>query len=750
MAAVAWPAQPRPVLPTLSPAVLLLAGVLLATGACQSRDDHSETVAPLFDGSRTPLVLTESLAIEPPASLDANRFVRGWWPLSGNRLAATEGARIQGVKLADARRLLVLETELLKGNASPSVDVRVGGRNWRTLPVKPRMKIGIPATLPLGRFRIDLRAPEDTAIAVRSAFFKKAAPRGQVAFEEEGLVQSGFSLVETVRRMTGGAVLRGRFRPPHTPEAQQVFSLIVTGDDGRQREVFSWKALEGEGASAAAQSFEVALDPGWNTIRFLALGTGPPARWDDLTLRRAAPRASPEESPPDSTPTPPRIVILYVMDALRADHVGHLGERDDISPTIDRLAAEGASFERHFSVAPNTVPAMKTMFSGNVYLLDGKNKLARGATTLAQRFGEAGYRTALFSGNGNVSSWRGLARGFEHVASGVMFGSTGRRTAGYNNNAEVLHGAALSWLSELEQDDKAFLHIQTIHPHNPYDPPEPFASRFVPDNGSSIDGKTRTLKAIRDGQLEVSRADEERLRGLYAASVAYNDSQLEAFLETVLAHHAPEDVLLIVTSDHGEELFEHGGVLHGYTLYEELLHIPLVMWWPGTIEPRFLSGLTDTLDLHKTLGLAASGAAQMKTSGGRSLWPTLLAEPGHELGQDPQNDKNVLFAAASSLEGGIFMARSEDFKVIWAPRTPRRWGQGASRGRDRDAEYAFDLATDPTESINLSGESRPEIDWLRSQLLAWIEAGKMLEAGAPVEDLDDATRESLRALGYLD
>jgi arylsulfatase A-like enzyme len=261
-----------------------------------------------------------------------------------------------------------------------------------------------------------------------------------------------------------------------------------------------------------------------------------------------------------------------------------------------------------------------------------------------------------------------------------------------------------------------------------------------------MDGKTRTLKAIRDGQLEVSRADEERLRGLYAASVAYNDSELDEFLDAVLQHHAPEDVLLIVTSDHGEELFDHDGVLHGYTLYDEMLHIPLVMWWPGTIEPRLISHLTDTLDLHKTLGLAASSEARMRTSGGRSLWPMLLAGSGRET----EHDKRVLFAAASSLEGGVFMARSEDFKVIWAPRTPRQWGQGARRGRSRDAEYAFDLSRDPTESVNLAGESRPEIDSLRSQLLAWVEAGKMLESGAPVDELDDATRESLRALGYLD
>ena len=200
---------------------------------------------------------------------------------------------------------------------------------------------------------------------------------------------------------------------------------------------------------------------------------------------------------------------------------------------------------------------------------------------------------------------------------------------------------------------------------------------------------------------------------------------------------------MIVTSDHGDELFEHGGVLHGYTLYEEMLKIPLIFWWPTRLEPARVETATDNLDLHETLR-ALVGAPLSGLGAGRSLWP-LLRRPA-------ARHKEVIFAAASSLKGGIFMARSARHKLIWAPRTGAGWGLGEGRGRSRDPEYFFDLEADPGETVNLAGGASLEAAWLRSRLLAWIERAKAIEAGAEAEEvtLDETTREQLKALGYLD
>ena len=103
-------------------------------------------------------------------------------------------------------------------------------------------------------------------------------------------------------------------------------------------------------------------------------------------------------------------------------------------------------------------------------------------------------------------------------------------------------------------------------------------------------------------------------------------------------------------------------------------------------------------------------------------------------------------------QGGHLHGPLGAHKLIWAPRTGAGWGQGEGRGRSRDPEYLFDLENDPGETVNLAGESSLEAAWLRSRLRAWIERGKTIEAGAEVEEveLDAATRDQLKALGYLD
>ncbi|HEY7215000.1 MAG TPA: sulfatase-like hydrolase/transferase, partial [Thermoanaerobaculia bacterium] len=179
-----------------------------------------------------------------------------------------------------------------------------------------------------------------------------------------------------------------------------------------------------------------------------------------------------------------------------------------------------------------------------------------------------------------------------------------------------------------------------------------------------------------------------------------------------------------VTADHGEELFDHGGVLHGYTLYEEMLRIPLILWAPGRLRPAVVESPTDTLDFR---------AALLDLAGFHA--------------EDPSASLPRL-AAASSLRGGLYAAWSPRFKVIWAPRTSSAWGMGGGWGRSRDPEYVFDLVRDPGETVNLAGSDSFEVAWLRSRLLAWAERGRTVEEPAEAPT-DRETRERLRALGYV-
>ncbi len=205
--------------------------------------------------------------------------------------------------------------------------------------------------------------------------------------------------------------------------------------------------------------------------------------------------------------------------------------------------------------------------------------------TLAEDFAGAGYRTVSISSNPHLSPSFGLTRGFDDIVFDAIdegFDDEARSTI--NDSADRVHQAALRWLDGLRPGEPAFLYLHTLNPHNPYTPPEPYPSRFVLSDDSSIDGSTKTLAAIRDRDRDVSPQDERRIREWYTAGVAYNDAALCGFVEE-LKRRFDSRFLLVVTSDHGEELFDHDGVLHGYTLYDELLHVPLVVWWPEAVRP---------------------------------------------------------------------------------------------------------------------------------------------------------------------
>jgi arylsulfatase A-like enzyme len=706
----------------------------------------------LLDGAHEPDVLVESGTLAFPPDVGGNRALSNWRPWQRRRGAAVELLPVNGegrfeiVTLVPRPRQLVIDAGVAESGLGRRVGLRVAGRNVPIdLPLAARMELPLPAEVPLGRTPVDVYLGDREDVSVRHAALRPVLPAGAVSIEGHDVIQQGYSLVDLVRPVSAGTRLVGRFLPPEGAVTGQEFELLVEHQEqGEQR--FQWRPHWWQwGGRGATIDVELPADPAeagpsFERIRLLAHGEGPPGRWQGLRLvEPAAPAPEPAEAAP---PTPPRIVVLYVMDALRGDHIGYLGGPAELSPTIDRLAAEGAAFSNYFTLAPNTVPSMKTLFSGRVFLQGGTRRLPADAVTLAERFTAAGYETALLTGNGNVSSSRGLAAGFGFTPRSLLVADDPKPSeVHYNDNAERCHSAALAWLDAVHPE-KAFIHIQTIHPHNPYNPPASYVERYAAGSGSEIDGRTRTLLDIRRQKRSVNGADERKLQGLYSGGVAYNDAELAHFVSQLTARYPSEEILLIFTSDHGDELFDHGGVLHGYTLYEEQLHVPLVFWWPGHVAPHTVDTPVDTLDLHRTLATLVSPAESV-VAGGDSLWPLVLEGTAGAAG------KEVRFAAASSLDGGIYMARSARYKLLWAPRVGAGWGMGQGLGRGREAELVFDLLNDPGEHYNLAGEDILEVAWLRERLRRWIEVGEKLKPGENLDEIDQETRRSLRALGYI-
>jgi arylsulfatase A-like enzyme len=697
---------------------------------------------PLIDAGHRPIVLTERRALALPGTSPGTRFVRGWrFEKAADRLSirpAGSKALLEVVHLAPHERALVLELADGRGGSVGVVRARTADRDLGSFDLVRSTEIPLPANLVPGRVPIELEFSQP--VELTRVEVSPAAPRGRVEFEDTDIVQSGWSAVDLVRWLDGDVRLMGELGLPTEEAPNQRFSIAVDTGDGRLSRVFEIDVSKHRGGGQALP-VDLALDvSGLVRIRLSAEGRGPAGRWHDLRLviRRG------QQSPPSETvPEPPKLVVVYVFDALRADHVGHLGSSLGASPCFDRLASEGAAFTNHFSIAPNTGPATASLFTGHAFLA-GRGLSSDGPETLAEVFKKAGFVTASMSSNPHLSPSYGLARGFDHVEFLPL--EQDHRAGGkvtVNDSAAEVHSAALQWLGEQDAGESIFLYLHTLHPHNPYTPPEPFPSRFVSARAARLDGRTRTLASIRDLEREVTAEDQNWVRQRYTANLAYNDAELCRLVEELELRY-PGEVMLAVTSDHGEELFDHGGVLHGYTLYDEMLQVPMVVWWPRAVSPRTIDEPTDTLDLHATLRHLVAPPPERENEDGRPLWGAISGSAMDA------GEPRLHFAMAPGLRWAT-MARSDRWKLILTPRPRLGWGMGRGRGRTHEAEYLFHLESDPGEHDNLAGSPSLEADWLWSRLQAWRAAWRSRQpTGSDRGEVDEETRRQLEALGYVE
>ena len=644
---------------------------------------------------------------------------------------------IEYVHLVQRPRRLVIDID--DHRPGDTLRAAAGRIHLGTSRVSDRIEIDLPPDLPIGRVAISLKFSNIEETVVSHVSMATSLVQGHAILHPDAIEQSGWSAVEVVHHLGPGARFKAVFHPPTSAEPDQRFSVMVENENHPPVEVYSW-----DPNSMPSDSGPVLVDAPLGTgggptrILLVAEGKGAAGRWVNTNVVE-------EQKPSVQTlepviGEPPRLIVLYVMDALRADHVGYLGHTPGLTPTLDRMASEGATFLNHFAVAPNTPPSTRALFSG-LCLLDDRQLPHPGPIRMAEVFRAAGYRTASITGNPHLSDSLDLGTGFDSVELlRIREDHHPDHPPTVNRSAEILHEAALRWIDTLEPTERGFLYIHSMNPHNPYSPPPEIEDRLAPARASTVDGRTRTLVAIRDRELRVDDGDQERIRELYAACVAYNDREMGLLLDELDARIAPQEIAFVVTSDHGEELFEHGGVLHGYTLQDEMLRIPLVVRWPGRVRPVAIGSLTNTLDLHASLVKLVDDRPDQ--SSGRVLWPEMLR------GTHPSSPSNVTYAAAPGLDGAV-MIRSHHRKLIFAPRNGPRRGQGHGLGRSWDLEYVFDLENDPGELHNLAGTPDLEVALLRARLMAWTDTQRTLQPVPGGQVMNAETKDQLEALGYI-
>ncbi len=298
-------------------------------------------------------------------------------------------------------------------------------------------------------------------------------------------------------------------------------------------------------------------------------------------------------------------VVLIVMDTVRAKSTSTFGYNRPTTPNLDRVASEGTAFDLAFSTAPWTLPSHASMFTGEYpheHGADWSRPLSARDRTLAEVLRDAGYVTAGFSANTlNVTRVHGLARGFVHFEDlPVSLGrlaltiSLGRRIVGQGSirhwlqyhevadrqPAEQITGNFLSWL-ETHKTRPFFAFLNYFDAHDPYLPPEPFASRFGPRRRPDTRFWHTGDAAWPADRPKMNEADRRAEVAAYDGAIAYIDAQVGRVVEQLQHERILDNTLLIVVSDHGEQLGEHGLFNHGNSLYRPVVHVPLVLRFPG-------------------------------------------------------------------------------------------------------------------------------------------------------------------------
>jgi arylsulfatase A-like enzyme len=441
---------------------------------------------------------------------------------------------------------------------------------------------------------------------------------------------------------------------------------------------------------------------------------------------------------------PPNIVLV-VLDTTRADHLSLYGYPRETSPALSRLAREAVVFDRAYATSSWTLASHASLFTGLLPMTHRATQeylyLDDELDTLAELLGERGYRSAAFSNNSWISRATNLTQGFDEIAPLWREEEVGPDAAA--SHPTVLR--ILDWLRARDPARPFFLFVNLIEPHWPYEAPLAWQERFV-------DPRTSPKQIRRSNFPDTSwytrrrRLDAPALElriELYDAELAYADAVVGELVAGLRALDLLDTCLLVVTSDHGENLGEKGHHGHAFTLYDSTLRVPLLIRRPRGVDGgRRRTDAAQLPDVFVTLARAAGAAHRDERVVGRDLMAGPAADrevvgeyyrPDTYLSRFPGDP-----AVQSSLDPYRRRLRSIQIgsdKLIWG-----------SDGRHE----LYDVGVDPGEEVNridVDPETARRLEQRLSELRARLE--RPVGQRANLLLLDEETRAHLRELGYL-
>lgn len=438
-----------------------------------------------------------------------------------------------------------------------------------------------------------------------------------------------------------------------------------------------------------------------------------------------------------SAPRRPSAIVLVTVDTLRADAVSFAGYGRPTTPFLDGLAKEGVVFTHAYAPSSWTPPSMASIFTG---LAPSSHGVTRGSllageasqhvvlsdslTTVAESRRARGRTTVGIASNRHLTRALGFAQGFDHFHDPTAFLPAPTLHLRARELLATAFGA--DW-SKAWRQRAMFLWLHYFDPHDPYLPNDPWLDRHSPQRPDRALGAPARL-VMRELKRRFPRPDPELgalLRPLYDGEVARVDDHLRRLWEEL---GADDDVLLVVTSDHGEELAERGGLGHSHGLHDELVRVPLLVRWPrGLPGGRRIETPVPVTDL--AAAIAALDGDELAAADRSRALPRLLADPAAAAG-------GPVFLELHAPKPDLRAVRDGSWKLIAAATGTR-------------AEL-YDLATDPGERRDVAAAHPDVVARLRAALDRWRSA---LPPPPPIElytSPDAELTRQLRSLGYVD
>ena len=451
-------------------------------------------------------------------------------------------------------------------------------------------------------------------------------------------------------------------------------------------------------------------------------------------------------------------IVLIVLDTVRADRLSCYGYGRKTTPNLDRIASEGVLYEQAISPAIWTLPSHVSLFTGLFPSKHGAHRahqiLDTPYVTLAELLGRNGYRSAAFFHPDWLGEVTGATRGFQEIYG---------RSAWEGHSAEGMPPHAMSdkgslkiasratdWVRKTKNEGPFFLFVNLFEAHNPYDPPEPFRSRFLtPEVIHRMPEMNRNITKHYTGQEQMGPEDFSIMGDLYDGEIAYLDEILGNLVEFMRQEGVLDETLLIITSDHGENIGDHGHWGHRYCLYETLLRIPLVIRLPGVFEKGARPVLSvQTVDLYPTIMdlLRLDEEGIRGELQGESLIPSALLSRKRPFSVSEMMPMPGLRSYeghpgfdASVFSYGLRAIRQGGHKLIWS-----------SEGKHEH----YHLSWDPHELRNIFHARSEKAEELRTLLEEWEKSSEA--ASTPAYSIqkdtgvDDEIRSRLKHLGYLE